>query len=188
MKETIAVVGAGPNIGYATARRFGQEGSNVALIARDVDRLAAFVDELTEGQIEAAAFPADVTDDDGLADALRRATERFGTIDVLEYSPMVDPSRPDALSTPRAMTLENGWHRFDLNIRGAITAVSSVLPGMLERRREPSCSCPRCFVRVRSPNSCGSCTALASATRRTRGTSKRSWRWLRRARSRSSVD
>jgi hypothetical protein len=68
MKETIAVVGAGPNIGYATARRFGQEGSNVALIARDVDRLAAFVDELTEGQIEAAAFPADVTYDEGLAD------------------------------------------------------------------------------------------------------------------------
>jgi NAD(P)-dependent dehydrogenase (short-subunit alcohol dehydrogenase family) len=154
------------------------------------------------------------------------------------------------------MTLENGWHRFDLNIRGAITAVSSVLPGMVERRRgtllfcggasitnpvrthtsytlaaaplrkyvhnldldlaadgiraalvmvagavlpdgielsgllgprKRVSSCSRCFVRVRSPNSCGSCTALASATRRTRATSTRSWRWLRRARW-SSVD
>jgi short-subunit dehydrogenase len=41
---TIAIIGAGPGLGQATARRFGREGYSVALISRtqeNVDRLAA---------------------------------------------------------------------------------------------------------------------------------------------------
>lgn len=31
---TVAIIGAGPGLGLATARRFGREGHDIALIAR----------------------------------------------------------------------------------------------------------------------------------------------------------
>ncbi len=43
---TIAIIGAGPGLGAATARRFGREGFGTALIARSkdtLDRLSAAV-------------------------------------------------------------------------------------------------------------------------------------------------
>src|ERR1700761_8107978 len=111
---TIAIFGAGPGLGQAVARRFGREGFRVALVARTGKRLEAFAAELAAEGIEAAGFPADLaqlagpareTPDDrsGLIDAI---TERFGTIDVIQYAPagpdwmtrQVDVRRCDAES------------------------------------------------------------------------------------------
>ncbi len=39
--HTIAIVGAGPGLGAAVARRFGREGFAVALISRDQAKLDA---------------------------------------------------------------------------------------------------------------------------------------------------
>jgi hypothetical protein len=39
MKGTVTIVGAGPGVGAAVARRFGREGHPVALVARNRDRL-----------------------------------------------------------------------------------------------------------------------------------------------------
>ena len=40
MRDTVAIIGAGPGLGTALARRFGEEGHPVALVARDADLLA----------------------------------------------------------------------------------------------------------------------------------------------------
>lgn len=37
MKKTIAIVGAGPGVGFAVAEKFGKEGYNVALLARNME-------------------------------------------------------------------------------------------------------------------------------------------------------
>ncbi|ADJ45507.1 hypothetical protein AMES_3683 [Amycolatopsis mediterranei S699] len=57
---TFALVGAGPGLGLATARRFGAAGHPVALIARDAERLAELTTALARDGIRARAFPADV--------------------------------------------------------------------------------------------------------------------------------
>ncbi|MGO4427734.1 SDR family NAD(P)-dependent oxidoreductase, partial [Streptomyces sp. MCAF7] len=46
--STIAIIGAGPGLGAAVARRFGREGYGIALISRDQDRLDALAAELGE--------------------------------------------------------------------------------------------------------------------------------------------
>ena len=46
MSKTIAVFGAGPGMGRSVARRFGREGFQVALVARNQTRLDAFAGEL----------------------------------------------------------------------------------------------------------------------------------------------
>ncbi len=52
---TIAIVGAGPGLGAAVARRFGAEGFNIALLARNQGRVDALAAELASSGLTAAA-------------------------------------------------------------------------------------------------------------------------------------
>jgi len=131
MSNTIAVVGAGPGIGFAVAERFGAEGFRVALIARRKKALDELAGKLREKGIDAAGFSADVLDRSALTKSLGEAIGHFGAIDVLEYGPA--PTR-DSLRTPKAMDVENEQFHLDLAVLGAITAVRVVLPGLLERK------------------------------------------------------
>ena len=83
----IAIVGAGPGLGFAIARRFGREGFRVALVSRAQSRLDALTASLGADGIEAAGFAADVLDRPSLRAALAAAGERFGGVDVLELLP-----------------------------------------------------------------------------------------------------
>jgi NAD(P)-dependent dehydrogenase (short-subunit alcohol dehydrogenase family) len=51
--KTIAVFGVGPGMGRSVARRFGREGFQVALVARNQTRLDAFTAELAAEGITA---------------------------------------------------------------------------------------------------------------------------------------
>lgn len=62
MKNTLLICGYGPGISHAVACHFGKEGHPVALIARNVERLARAVAELATAGIQAHAFPADLSD------------------------------------------------------------------------------------------------------------------------------
>jgi NAD(P)-dependent dehydrogenase (short-subunit alcohol dehydrogenase family) len=130
--STLAVVGAGPGLGLAIARRFGQRGFNVALLARRQDKLDGYVRELKALGVDAAGFPADVTDHVGLAAALGRAEETVGPIDVLQYSPTPDNS---AVVPPLDVTPENTQPQLEISLLGAIAAARTVLPGMRSRGR-----------------------------------------------------
>jgi short-subunit dehydrogenase len=116
----------------AVARAFGRRGFQVALIARRPERLEGYVQELAQVGIEAAGFVADVRDTDQLTSALRRDAGRFGSIDVLEYSPYA--SDMERVS-PLALTVESVLEAFRPMVLGAITAANAVLPSMLERGR-----------------------------------------------------
>ena len=133
--STLAVVGAGPQLGMSIARRFAREGFSVALLARHRDPLEERAEELRDSGVDAAAFPADVTDPDSLRSSLAAAEERFRGIDVLEFSPA--PSTADLRVRPlveaREVTVASVMPEFDLYLRGGITAVRHVLPAMLSR-------------------------------------------------------
>ncbi|WP_435218478.1 SDR family NAD(P)-dependent oxidoreductase [Streptomyces sp. bgisy034] len=128
---SIAIVGAGPQLGLAIARTFGTQGLNVALISRNRDKLDGLVTTLTAEGITAAAFPADVLDRDALTQALKDAATRFGSIDVLEYSP-VGTIGSTTLTTPTATQPSDVQHEMEFQLYGAITATQAVLPAMRE--------------------------------------------------------
>jgi short-subunit dehydrogenase len=58
---SIIVVGAGPNLGAAVARRRGREGIPVGLIARDAGKLEAPVGELRAARITTEYATADTS-------------------------------------------------------------------------------------------------------------------------------
>ncbi|MFE2065999.1 SDR family NAD(P)-dependent oxidoreductase [Streptomyces sp. NPDC059467] len=130
--STIAIVGAGPGLGAAVARRFGREGYGVALLARDGERLGALVDELAGEGVRARGFCADVRDPLALVAALAQAAEEVGTVEVLQYSPVPhrDFMRP---------VLETGYADLlgpvEFSVYGPVAAVQQVLPGMRELGR-----------------------------------------------------
>lgn len=128
--DTIAIVGAGPGLGLAIARRFGREGFKVALIARrreSLDRLAA---DLRSNGIAAEGFAADIGDEQALAAALASARERLGPIGVLEFSPVPSPEGDEAMFTPTGLDRATMDRLHRLIILGAITSVRAVLPDM----------------------------------------------------------
>lgn len=127
----IAIVGAGPGMGLAIARTFGKRGYKVALLSRNPNKLDALVDALEEEGIEAAAFRADVLDRASIGSGLVNVKQRFGPIEVLEYSP-ADQQLP--LSSITQLTHDNVQIAFDFDMHGALAAVQAVLPDMQAHR------------------------------------------------------
>ncbi|CDR01354.1 hypothetical protein GCM10022420_029080 [Streptomyces iranensis] len=101
---TFTLVGAGPGLGLAAARRFGLAGHSVALIARNADRLDQLATALHEDGIRARGYTADVLDTALLTTALKTAADELGPIEVLQYSPVprADFMQP-VLDTPPAL-------------------------------------------------------------------------------------
>jgi NAD(P)-dependent dehydrogenase (short-subunit alcohol dehydrogenase family) len=131
---TIAIVGAGPGLGLSIARRFGREGFTVALISRTQSRLDLLAANLAADGIEAAGFAGDVLDRPSLRAALAAAGERFGGIDVLEYSPAPHDGSQDLASVDvTQVTAENIQPQVEYYVYGGVTAAQAVLPGMIER-------------------------------------------------------
>lgn len=124
---TMVIVGAGRGLGAASARQFGSDGFDVALVARDQDRLDALAAALDQDGVHAQGFAADVLEPDALGAALDAAASALGPIEVLQYSPAPhrDFMRP-LLETAPADFAEP--LRFSLY--GAVTAVHAVLPDM----------------------------------------------------------
>ncbi|MCR8632173.1 SDR family NAD(P)-dependent oxidoreductase [Paenibacillus radicis (ex Xue et al. 2023)] len=129
--KTIAIVGAGPGIGMSIAKKFGKNGFRVALIARNEDKLSQLVIELEQLGIEAAAFQADILNKAQIVLTFAAIKEKYGFIDVLEYSPTPGI---DTLANPLDITEENALFQFQFNVLGAISSVREVLPDMLDKR------------------------------------------------------
>jgi NAD(P)-dependent dehydrogenase (short-subunit alcohol dehydrogenase family) len=127
----IAIIGAGPGMGLAISKTFGAQGYKVALLSRNPANQEPLLNALAKAGIEAAAFTADVFDRASIASSLTAVKQRFGSIDVLEYSP-ADRGLP--LGSIFQLTRENLQAAFDFNVHGAFSAVQAVLPDMLACR------------------------------------------------------
>ena len=122
------LIGSGPGIGAAVARRFGGGGYRIGLISRSAARLAGQVDRLKLLGIQADWAVADVGDGAALERALKDLVGRMGPCDVLIYNAAVmRPESPLELSGARLM------REFSVNVLGAHLAARMVAPGMVTR-------------------------------------------------------
>jgi len=129
----ITIVGAGPGLGASIARTFGKNGFQVALVSRSQGKLDAIAAALNAEGIEAAGFAADLTDPATLVEAFQRIKDRFGGVDVLEFSPAVHAQgTPLDMVGPLEVTAENLQPQIDFYLYGAVAAAAQVLPDMLK--------------------------------------------------------
>jgi NADP-dependent 3-hydroxy acid dehydrogenase YdfG len=124
---SIVIVGAGPNLGLAIARRFGREGLAVGLISRDQAKLDGLVSELEADRIQASAQAADIRDASALAGAIETLADRLGPVEVLEYSPL--PAR-EFMRPVLATMAEDIRAPLEFSVVGAVAAVQAVVGPM----------------------------------------------------------
>ncbi|MFG2129263.1 SDR family oxidoreductase [Streptomyces sp. NPDC048751] len=129
---TFALIGAGPGLGLATARRFGTAGHTVALIARNAQHLDDLTAELARDGVEARGFAADVLERESLTAALRAAADTLGPIEILQYSPV---PRADFMKQVLDTSADDLDAPLAFSVKGPVTAVNAVLPGMRELGR-----------------------------------------------------
>jgi NAD(P)-dependent dehydrogenase (short-subunit alcohol dehydrogenase family) len=125
--KVAAVLGVGPGLGAAIARRFAGEGFAVALMARREESVAAVRVEIEASGGEAQPVPTDATDPDSVAASFERVRSELGDPEVFVYN---------AGAFQMGGVLEVSPAQFDecfrANCAGAFYAAREVLPAMVE--------------------------------------------------------
>ncbi len=119
------IVGAGPGLGAAIARKLGHAGFAIALIARNEVRLTELGETLQAEDITTGWTALDVADSEQLAAAVTRFGDFSGRIDVLHHNAVAFRSAPaSGLSAIDLLA--------DLSVGTAsvLTSVSAALPFM----------------------------------------------------------
>ncbi|MFB1082728.1 SDR family NAD(P)-dependent oxidoreductase [Jeotgalibacillus sp. JSM ZJ347] len=126
-EKAICILGAGPGIGLSAARKFGQIGYSVALVARDEKKINTFAEQLNQEGIEAIAIQGNAMANESVRKAIRITYDTFGRIDVLLYNAFTFrnelPSEMDPIEFAADMQVD---------VIGALTAYKSVLPLLKE--------------------------------------------------------
>jgi NADP-dependent 3-hydroxy acid dehydrogenase YdfG len=126
---SIVIVGAGPNLGAAVARRFGREGMSVGLVARDAGKLEELANVLNEEGITADFAAADIRDAEALDGAIRSLAGRLGPVEVLEYSPL--PAK-EFMKPILETSVEDVRGPLEFSVLGAVAAALAVAEPMVE--------------------------------------------------------
>lgn len=127
-RELTVILGVGPGLGQALARRFARGGHDVAMIARDKERLSDLAQEIAEetGR-RVKGFSGDGTDLDGLRATMAEIASDMGpaTVFIHSVSRWIDADLTELKSETLVaeMTLGAG---------AALAATQAVLPGMKE--------------------------------------------------------
>jgi len=124
----LLVIGAGPGIAAATARRLGGEGYAVGLIGRRQGALAELGAELRQSVPRVEWAGADAGDPRSLGVAVTALVEELGPVDVLLYNVSVGRQAAVPELTPEDLLAD-----LAAGAVGLQTAVRAVLPGMRER-------------------------------------------------------
>jgi NADP-dependent 3-hydroxy acid dehydrogenase YdfG len=127
---SIVIVGAGPNLGAAIARRFGREGLPVGLVARNAGKLEALAHDLASAGITADYAAADIRDAGALSSAITSLADRLGPVEVLEYSPL---PAPEFMKPILETTVDDVRGPLEFSVLGAVAAVTTVVGPMVER-------------------------------------------------------
>ena len=123
MSNTVLITGASSGFGKLTAKKFQKEGWNVVATMRSPQK----ENELKQLD-NVLVTELDVTKPETVASAIKAATEKFGTIDVLVNNAGLGITGP-----MEAFTDEQIRYQMEVNFFGIINAIKGVLPLMREK-------------------------------------------------------
>jgi NAD(P)-dependent dehydrogenase (short-subunit alcohol dehydrogenase family) len=122
---TLAIVGAGPGLGSAIARRFAREGWAVALVALRQEVIDAGLAELEPLAVKTCGVQADVTDRAGIAHAFDAIVDALGLPDVVVYNASIYQAEPALELSNEALRLA-----LDVHVVGALNTAQCAIDAM----------------------------------------------------------
>ena len=118
--KVCVVTGASSGIGFATARRLGQEGARVLLVGRDVGRL-----EVAAARCGGEYIAADVTDPDADERIIATCAEQMGGIAVL-----VNNAGTSFVRSLTDLTDDDWRDQYELNVMAPMRLMRAAAPRM----------------------------------------------------------
>lgn len=122
------IIGMGPGLSAALARRFAAGGYAIAGFARSPEKSAALAAEMAEQGHKLDLRTVDAGDFAALASAVRAVEDHLGPVEVLVYN-----AYSATPAVPSQIPLDALVADFRVNVGGALAAVQAVLPGMQAR-------------------------------------------------------
>ena len=121
--KLIVIIGAGPGISRGVARKFGNEGFKIALLARSESNLKGLVNDLKLEGIEAIYAVCDVADEVSLKNALSEIRQSAGHAEMILYN---------AAAVSVKDILDQDWEsiksNLDISVGGYFNLMKAVLP------------------------------------------------------------
>lgn len=126
--KVVVITGASSGIGEATAKKLAGEGAKVVLAARREEKLTEIVESIKNDGGDAVYKTTDVTSYEQVQALANFAIETYGQIDIFFNNAGIMP-----LSFLNKTKVDEWDRMIDVNVKGVLWGIASVLPHMLER-------------------------------------------------------
>jgi NAD(P)-dependent dehydrogenase (short-subunit alcohol dehydrogenase family) len=128
--KVAVVLGVGPGLGSAIARRFASEGFALGLMARTLEKLTPIQQEIENSGSQALSISVDATDPTSVADAFEQVRSQLGNPEVFIYN--AGAFKMGGILEISPQQFEESWKA---NCFGAFLGAQQVLPAMVEQGR-----------------------------------------------------
>ena len=122
-EKTCLITGVGPGTGAALARRFAEGGYNVAMIARDEDRLRSLEAEIPNSK----GYVCDCAEEAAVNDMVARVTSEMGAPRIVFHNAVRGIFGNFLEIDPKDMQIN-----FQVNVMGLLYLSRAVAPAMIE--------------------------------------------------------
>lgn len=129
MKPVVFITGASSGIGEALATEYASRGYNLALLARRMERLKAFEEEMRPKGVEILSIDGDVTKEVDLKRAVQLIRDRFHRLDIT-----IANAGFGVVGRFESLTNDDYRRQFETNIYGVFNTVREALPLLKESR------------------------------------------------------
>jgi len=128
--KIVFLTGASSGIGEALALEIAKRGATLGLLARREGLLKELAEKCERNGGKARYFAVDVTDANAVTNATASLRNEFGKIDILIANAGIGGNNAET----RSLNAEAVAKVININLLGAVNAVSAVLPAMLKNK------------------------------------------------------
>jgi len=126
--KVVVISGVGPALGTTLARRCAEQGADLILAARTVERLEGVAKEVTDLGRRALSVGTDITDEAQVDNLVQESLKAFGKVDVLVNNAFRVPSMRPLANT----TFEHMRDAIELTVFGALRMIQGFTPALAE--------------------------------------------------------
>jgi NAD(P)-dependent dehydrogenase (short-subunit alcohol dehydrogenase family) len=131
LKDKVVVIsGVGPALGTTLARRCAQDGADLVLAARTVERLEDVAKQVTDAGRRALTVGTDITDDAQVSHLVDETMKAYGRVDVVINNAFRVPSMKPFADT----TFEHMRDAIELTVFGALRLIQGFTPALAEAK------------------------------------------------------
>lgn len=128
--KVVVISGVGPALGTTLARRCAEEGADVVLAARTVERLEDVAKQVADLGRRAVAIGTDITDEDQVDNLVKQTLDAYGKVDVLINNAFKVPSMKPFANT----SFEHIRETLELTVLGALRMIQGFTPALVEAK------------------------------------------------------